>query len=112
MENKDFMYLVIDHTYGINDELQQMTDDFDRYENEIIDTLDYYVPVEMYNKANKHAHDNNMTAQRWLLICKSYVMYNVLYSPEVERENYHTELLLFASEKFALISAALTLCDE
>jgi hypothetical protein len=106
---KDFMYLVLDHTHGINDELQEMVDDFDKYENEIIDTLDYYVPWELYNAATKHADDNHTTAKRWLLICKSYVMYKVLYAPKTERENYHTELMLFAAEKIALICAALTL---
>jgi uncharacterized protein YtpQ (UPF0354 family) len=109
---KDFMYLVIDHTHGINNDLQEMVDEFEKYEEEIIDTLDYYIPVEMYKKASKHAYDNNLTAQMWLLICKSYVMYKVLYAPKVERENYSTELMLFASEKFALICAALTLCKE
>jgi hypothetical protein len=109
---KDFMYLVLDHTHGINDELQSMEDDFDKYEEEIIETLDYYVPVEMYHAAQNHVQDKYMTEKRWLLICKSYVMYKVLHAPKTEKENYHTELVLFAAEKFALISAALTLCDE
>jgi hypothetical protein len=39
-------------------------------------------------------------------------MYKVLYAPKTERENYHTELMLFAAEKFALICAALTLVKE
>ena len=109
MENKDFMYLVLEHSHGINNELQDMVDDFDKYEENIIDTLDKFDPVEMCDVSNKYAHDNNMTTQRWLLFCKSYVMYKVLYAPKTEKENYHTELTLFAAEKFALISAALTL---
>jgi hypothetical protein len=36
-------------------------------------------------------------------------MFKVLYAPKVERDNYYTELMLFASEKFAYIAAALSL---
>jgi hypothetical protein len=107
--NKDFMYLVMDHTHGINNELEEMDDVFDTYEERIIDTLDQDVPVEMYNKAVKYAYENHMTTTRWLLNCKSYVMFKVLYAPKVERDNYYTELMLFASEKFAYIAAALSL---
>lgn len=110
--NKDFMYLVMDHTHGINNELQEMVDDFEKYEEEIIDTLDYYLPEEMYYIAKKHARDNHVTTTLWLDMCKSYVMYKVLYAPKVERDNYYTELMLFAAEKFALICAALTLVKE
>jgi len=106
---KDFMYLVLDHTCGINNELEKMVDDFDNYEAEIINTLDHHDPAEMYDAAHKYAHYYYMTTQKWLLMCKSYILYNVRNAPKVERENYHTELLLFASEKFALIAAALTL---
>jgi hypothetical protein len=107
--DKDFMYIVMDHTHGINNQLENMVDEFEKYEEQIIDTMDQFDPIEMFYKARQYAHEEYMTIQRWLLMCKSYVMYNVMYAPKVEKENYHTELMLFASEKFALIAAALSM---
>jgi hypothetical protein len=106
--NKDFMYLVIDHTWGMNDELGKSYDKFSDKEEELIECLDSRTPNELHNKISRICRKHDIGYNEWLLLLIDYLKYNILYASETDKTNYRENLNCFAADKFALIYSVMS----
>ena len=104
--SKDFMYLVLDHTWGMNDELGKSYDKFSDKEEQLIECLDSRTPRELYNKSRKICDKYNIDDSEWYLLLTDYLKYNILYASETDKTHYQENINCFAADKFAMIYVA------
>ena len=110
--DKDFMYLVLDYTWGMNDELNNMGKELSDKEEDFICCLDTWKHQDLLKVANDKAAKYDMSVYQWLLQTKSYLKYQFLFASKTDKLNYMDNLICFLAEKLSLIDSVLaTLTD-
>ena len=107
-KNKDFMYLVLDYSWGMNDELCNMGEELLEKEEDFIFCLDTWKHKDLLEAANEKAAKYDMGTYQWLLLLKSYLKYQFLFASKTDKKNYMDNLICFLAEKMSLIDSVLS----
>lgn len=110
--DKDFMYLVLDYTWGMNDELSNMGEELLAKEEDFIYCLDTWKHKDLLEAANNKAVKYDMSVYKWLLLTKSYLKYQFLYASKTDKANYMNNLICFLTEKMSLIDSVLSILKD